>query len=124
MSFKTIQRKQQKDKELLQKACDAPKDYAVHSFRGGGKSRSLIMCKGLIYAPPVLRKRLMHWHHTQLCHPGTEHAYLTIGQHFAWPKMQDTIERICGACPTCQKAKRHKKKYGHLPEKAEVELTL
>ena len=34
-----------------------------------------------------------------------------------WPKMAQQIQDSCKTCPTCQKWKRQRKKYGHLPPK-------
>src|SRR5210317_1943070 len=41
----------------------------------------------------------------------------TIGQHLWWPDMRKQITQYVKACPTCQKNKQKKKKYGHLPPK-------
>jgi len=67
-----------------------------------------------------LTKRLIHWYHSMLCHPGINRTEETIGQHFYWPKMREQITTDVSSCTVCQTQKKQTKKYGLLPEK-EVE---
>ena len=46
---------------------------------------------------------------------------LTIGQHYYWPKIRETIQKHCKKCRTCAKQKKKQTKRGLLPVKANVE---
>jgi hypothetical protein len=39
----------------------------------------------------------------------------TIQQHFTWNNMFQDIANLVCACPTCQRYKKQRKQYGHLP---------
>jgi len=41
---------------------------------------------------------------------------LTLNQHFTFKNLRETVLKVCGTCPTCQKAKKPNKHYGVLPE--------
>ena len=44
-----------------------------------------------------------------------------IRLHFTWPNLDKQVENYCKRCSICQRTKKTKKKYGHLPpKKAEV----
>ena len=115
--FKQIMEAQRKDKSLLQKSEKDP-EYSIKSFRGGGKTRSLIVKNDdKIVIPAGIQERTVKWYHQQLCHPGETRTERSIKQHFYWPRMDKMIKDICRKCPTCQKSKTSSTKYGHLPEK-------
>ena len=116
INLKLIQKVQQTDKQLLQKA-RTHSDYSLRSFRGGGKIRQLICKKDKIVVPEELQKRMVQWYHEYLCHPGETRTELTINQHFTWTGLRKTVHEICSKCDQCQRTKRTKKKYGKLPEK-------
>ena len=111
-----IQYEQGKDKDLITKVRNST-SYSLHSFRGGGKERKLIVKDGKIVVPTKLQKRLVQWYHHILCHPGETRTEATIAQHFTWSKMREHIRKECSTCHTCQLTKKTKKKYGHLPAK-------
>jgi len=121
LTFKDIQRVQQKDTALLAKLRRPQSPYSLKAFRGGGKERQLICQGNQIVIPSKLQRRVVEWYHEVLCHPGATRTELTIKQHLTWRGMRKTIEAVCGRCPTCQLTKKHTIKYGHLPPKqAEV----
>ena len=67
--------------------------------------------------PNGLQKRVVHWYHHVLCHPGINRTEETISQHFYWKNMRDHITRDVSSCGVCQRQKKQRKKYGLLPEK-------
>ena len=117
LQFKQIDMMQRKDRALIKKLRDNHNDYTSKSFRGGGKHYELICYKDKIVIPQPLQKKVVDWYHTQLCHPGITRTEQTIKQHFYWKNMQEHITAYCNRCPICQKTKKGKKKYGHLPPK-------
>ena len=68
LSYKTIQKHQQADKELLQLAMSKD-NYAEAIFHGGGKQCHLIVKDYKIVIPKTLQSRCVNWHHEVLCHP-------------------------------------------------------
>ena len=52
-----------------------------------------------------------------LAHPGMNCTEETIRQHFWWPKMREMINDYVEKCDICQRFKKQKKNYGHLPPK-------
>ena len=116
VSFKLIQKEQQTDKSLLQKARKSDK-YQIHSFRGGGKDRHLVCYQDKICVPKRLQKRVVEWYHEHLVHPGETRTTLTIGQHFTWEGLRQTVHKVCSVCDRCQRTKKSSVKYGKLQEK-------
>lgn len=110
-------REQQKDKELLKRAKNAD-DVILRSFHGGGKVRQLLCdTNQKIIVPRKMQKRVVEWYHELLCHPGQNRTELTIAQHLTWKGLRKTVESVCAKCDLCQRTKRTKKSYGHLPPK-------
>ena len=121
LQYKRIQKEQQSDKELLEKLKTHPK-YTLKTFRGGGKTRHLIVKDGKIVLPKTLQRHAVQWYHDQLCHPGEKRTENTIRQHFTFNNLTEMVKDMCKKCHVCQKCKRSHTKYGHLPEKqAEAE---
>ncbi len=86
-----------------------------------GKTQKLICYKDKIILPEGLQEPAVQWYHTYLCHPGINRTELTIRQHFTFKNLSDTMLKVCGTCPICQRTKKSNKQYGHLPDKeAEV----
>eukprot|EP00978_Attheya_sp_CCMP212_P045378 scaffold343876_cov75-Attheya_sp.AAC.1 len=52
-----------------------------------------------------------------LCHPGITRLEETIKQHFSFPHLKGLCESQVRKCDVCQRPKKQKKKYGHLPPK-------
>ena len=86
------------------------------------KKRELICLNNKIIIPASLQKRVVEWYHNILCHPGETRTEQTIRQHFTWKNLRHHVAQVCSRCHTCQRTKKSKKKYGHLPAKeAEAE---
>ncbi len=122
LEYRLFYKFQQQDKALLKRVKQPHAGLDAKTFRGGGQDWSLICHNGKIVVPEKLRQRVITWYHEALCHPGINRTEETIGQHLWWPKMRDEITEHVTVCPTCQKNKKQRKKYGHMPEKeAEAE---
>jgi transposase InsO family protein len=91
--------------------------YHEKNFHGGGKTRSLVCFRDKIVVPKKLQKHATAWYHNTLCHPGINRTEETIGQHLWWPKQREFITQYVKRCPTCQRNKRKKLSYGHVPAK-------
>jgi hypothetical protein len=122
VKYRTIAKAQKKDEVLLQKLLSHD-DYREIPFRGGDKTHDLICKNGKIFVPQTLQRRLVHWYHKMLCHPGETRTELTIRQHFDWKGLRKTVHDICHKCESCQKRKVSNQKYGKLPPK-ETEVNL
>ena len=126
LSFITIDEYQRNNSILLKKlksSLDTNNEYGYHvkSFRGGGKEIKLICYNSKIVIPSALQKYVLNWYHTYLLHPGITRTEETIKQHFYWPHLQTDVRKFVGTCDICQKSKKQRLKYGHLPAKeAEV----
>jgi hypothetical protein len=115
LTYKILDKYQRKDKEILNKL--KKKTYHANDFHGGGTTRMLICRNDKIVVPKVLQQYVLHWYHTYLLHPGMVRTEETIRQHLYWPDMQDHVRQYIKVCDTCQRFKKQKKKYGHLPVK-------
>ena len=115
ISFKRLQAAQKKDKTLL-KLARTHKEYAIRPYPGSSKHK-LIYHGNQIAVPKALQQPLVHWYHDMLCHPGENRTELSIKQHFHWPGLRKSVETVCKHCDICQRTKRTKKNYGHLPAK-------
>lgn len=83
----------------------------------------IIAYKDRIYVPPSLRKRTIEWYHYFLNHPGGDRLYKTIAKVCYWKGMASQCNSFCRRCPECQKLKKRKTKYGHVPPKNVGTLT-
>ena len=83
-------------------------------FHGG---EELICLNRKIFVPTSLRRRVVEWYHTYLLHPGESRTEGTIMQYLYWPNIRKTVKDIVSKCETCQKCKKQKLKYGHIPPK-------
>jgi hypothetical protein len=116
VKYRTIAKAQKKDAALLQKLL-SHNNYREIPFRGGDKTHDLICKNDKIVVPQPLQRRLVHWYHEMLCHPGETQTELTIRQHFDWKGLRKTVHDICHKCESCQKSKVSNQKYGKLPPK-------
>ena len=125
ISFKEIQKEQQKDSNLKKKV-QTHKLYVLRNFHGGDKDRLLICYKDKkgkykICIPKSMQAKIVDWYHIMLCHPGRLRTEETIRQHFHWKGLRQEVHKHCKRCPTCQLTKKVSVKYGKLPvKKAEV----
>ena len=111
----TIDKAQQNDKDLLRQLQAKAPNLQPKTFRGGVQ----VICQdGLIYIPKSLRARVTEWYHLMLCHSGTTRTEETIKQHLTWPGLQNHVRACVQTCDVCQRYKKQKRHYGHLPAKA------
>jgi len=120
LTYATIRKYQLADAELMKKLQN--ETYDVHTFRGGGKPVELVVKDLKIVIPKSLQSYVLNWYHTYLLHPGATRTEETIKQHLYWKNLQDDVKKHVKTCATCQKCKKQKIKYGHLPAK-EAEAT-
>ncbi|MFM7543288.1 MAG: RNase H-like domain-containing protein [Ignavibacteria bacterium] len=116
LTIKTLMREQQKDKKLLKRA-EGSSVITLRSYHGGGKVRQLLVENDKIIVPTSLQKPIVEWYHNLLCHPGETRMENTVSQHLTWKGLRKTVHEVCTKCDVCQRTKRTKKKYGHLPAK-------
>ena len=108
-----IKEKQEKDRSLRKKIRQNPKDYTKIVI----ENQKIVSFRNRIYIPQELRRQVLSWYHHYLCHPGATRMYKTIGATMYWESMESDIKAFTKACPTCQKHKKKRKKYGKLPPK-------
>ena len=117
LDYAHISRAQQKDKKLLKLRDKKDSPYETQTFMSAGKEIPVVCYNGKLVIPSSLQQRVIEWYHTYLSHPGINRTEETIGQHLYWPKMRDQITNAVKSCPICQRNKKQRKKYGHLPPK-------
>ena len=126
IAYKLLYKEQVKDKELLKKVKLTSKDYSINTFLKDSQTvLQLITYKGKIYVPQTLQKRLVQWYHEMLMHPGETRTHETVAQHFYWPNMRKTVQKVCKYCDLCQRTKKRaaaNSKMGKLPPKS-AEIT-
>ncbi len=64
-----------------------------------------------------LQVKSTEWYHLYILHPGETRMELTMGQHYCWKGMRNTIQKVCKACAICKTTKVRNSKYGLLPPK-------
>jgi transposase InsO family protein len=111
LKFQVIHKYQQADKTLK------TTQHQLKSFHGGDIAYKLMCHNDKIIVPKPLQKYLIEWYHQYLLHPGMNRTEETIKQHFWWNSMQKDIIDYVSRCSTCQRSKKQRKKYGHLPIK-------
>ena len=115
-SYAQIQYEQDKDASLLD-AFAKSELYKRETYLHSNKEYKLITRSGKIVLPKALQKKTAEWCHNILMHPGETRTELTIGQHFYWPKMRQTIKHVCSRCMSCQLTKKKLHRHGLLPPK-------
>jgi hypothetical protein len=113
ISITLIKSFQQKDLKLTRKAESDDPAYTISPFRGG----AVICHNNKVVIPIQLRTHVVNWYHEMLCHPGEKRTEETIRQHLTWPGLKTDVQKCVKGCPNCQKGKKQKKKYGHVPPK-------
>lgn len=116
LSFKILSTVQQRDMSTAQLVDKdvSKKHISRRTFHGG---EQLVCYDGKIYVPPPLRKNIVTWYHEYLCHPGETRTEETIKQHLWWPNLRTDVRGHVDKCPVCQRGKKKRLKYGHLPPK-------
>ena len=122
LAFKDIRRAQQEDQELLNRYFDNS-SYSMKEFNTGDHKYQLIVREDKIVLPKAIQRSAAEWYHSLLAHPGETRTELTMGQHFYWKNMRQTIEDVCSKCHICQVTKPKQQKFGYLPPK-ENETTI
>ena len=77
----------------------------------------LVFEKSRLVIPSVLRSRALQWYHHYLQHPGTSRLEETLIAVMYWPGLRADVKRLVKSCERCQKGKRRKQQYGHVPPK-------
>ena len=116
LSYKQLSHEQKKSKDLQNKVTKGT--YRKETREHSSHSYELVVDKdGKIVIPAKLRQKGVEWYHEQLCHPGETRTEATLRQHFSFPGLKTTVNKVCKACAACQYFKKHKKKYGKIPPK-------
>ena len=113
VNLKTIHEHQVSDRSLRRRLKTNPADYNKLKV----EQIQVIAYKNRIYIPKELRSKVLEWYHHYLCHPGKTRMYKTIASTMYWENMDKDIAAFTKACPTCQRFKKKRKKYGRLPPK-------
>ena len=117
LSYAEIQTRQDADASIKKLLRDKPNDYKKESFRRGDKTYELVTKENKIVLPTSMQKRATEWYHAVLMHPGETRTELTMGQHYTWKGMRNTVRQVCQRCQSCQLNKPKLRKLGHLPPK-------
>jgi len=105
-----LNKRNSKLKALIQEELSG---YVISDLQG----YEIVMYKGKIYVPELLRGRTLQWYHHYLCHPGGDRLAATLQTVCYWKGMTSQARKACKRCERCQKFKKRKSKYGHLPPK-------
>ncbi len=126
MSYREIVHHQKEWADLKKMiAADKHGSFKTEQLRHSDHTYDVVTKDGKIVLPPALRQRVTEWYHLTLCHPGETRMENTIGQHYYWAGMRNTIQLVCRACRVCKQCKKgDKKKYGLLPVKPAAESIL
>ncbi len=92
---------------------DNKSEYHIKTF----ENVELVLYKDKIYVPNKLRDKTINWYHHYLCHPGSDRLYHTLNRVCYWKGMAKACISHCQKCPICQRGKKRKRHYGHLPAK-------
>ena len=121
LSYAEIASEQEEDATIKRLMRKSPKRYVIQECKFSGTTYQLVTREDKIVLPTSMQRKAVEWYHQILCHPGETRTELTMGQHFCWKGMRNTVQDVCKRCPTCQINKTSWKKYGELPPKqAEV----
>jgi hypothetical protein len=117
LSYKQIAYEQKELPELQQKLRDKPTVYKVSEYKHSDSTFDIVTRNDKIVIPLALQRRATEWYHLYLLHPGETRMELTMGQHYCWKGMRNTIQQVCKACAICKTTKVRNSKYGLLPPK-------
>ena len=112
LSPMVLDRHQKRDKVLLQKV-KKNSDYGKVTVEGV----ELIAKHGKVMVPESLQSGVMDSFHKLLQHPGMTRREDTIHNVAIGQSLREMVEVHYHNCPTCQKTKKQRKKYRHLPAK-------
>ena len=103
----------QRNSKLKAEVKDKNSRYNIQELEG----LDIVMYENKIYVPEPLRGRTLHWYHHYLSHPGGDRLAQTLSTICYWKGLQNQSKMFCKKCETCQKFKKRKTRYGHLPPK-------
>ena len=106
LSYKELNHEQQRYPALLQRVEAKDPHYTVDEIKYSDVTYKLIRRDGKIVVPPSMQKKATEWYHDTLLHPGETRMELTIGQHYCWTGMRDTVKQVCRSCDICKKRKK------------------
>ena len=71
-----------------------------------------------VFTVAVSFSQYLHlFYHEYLCHPGGDRLAATLKQIVYWKGMTSQSKDFCRRCKVCQKFKKRKVRYGHVPPK-------
>ena len=117
LNFQELGKGQSKDETLKKRLLTKQRHYHLKQFDAANKSWELICFKDKIVVAKPMQSKVVNWYHNFLGHPGINRTEETISQHLWWPNMREHITRIVSHCDSCQRNKRHNRKFGLLPPK-------
>ena len=117
LSYQTLGQEQSTNPQIIHELKKKNSKYVIKPFTAAGKVRELVCYNNKIVVPKSAQNRVIDWYHHYLGHPGINRTEESIGQHLWWPKMRNQITNAVTSCAICQRNKKQRKKYGHLPEK-------
>ena len=97
LSYADIAYEQGKGPDIQKVRIQKPERYVTKQRMFAGKSFQLVTREGKIVLPKSLTKRVVEWYHKQLCHPGETQMELTMGQHYCWKGMRNTVKQIAAS---------------------------
>ena len=92
LSYKELNHEQQRYPALLQRVEAKDPHYTVDEIKYSDVTYKLIRRDGKIVVPPSMQKKATECYHETLLHPGETRMELTIGQHYCWIGMRDTVK--------------------------------
>ena len=113
MELPYIAEMQHKDKTLMKQVMKDNSKYEESRI----EKTDVFTYQGKIYVPPSLRPQVIAWYHQYLCHPGVNRTELSIRQTMYWPGLTEDVKKHVKTCLPCQKCKKTRKPYAHLPVK-------
>ena len=114
MSPRLLAKEQQSRKKEMEEYSKKSKAHFKEKVIEG---ENLLTLNKRIVVPRSLQQRIIAWYHLYLRHTGQTRLEATIGQLYWWPSMNKDIMQHVKTCRECQKCKKVRKKYGHLPAK-------
>ena len=92
----------------------------MHKF--SDYTHSIVTKGGKIYLPKALQYKCAKWYHDYLMHPGETWLEFTIGQHYMWICLCNTVISVIKCCGVCELTKKKSCKYGLLSPKPVPEI--
>ncbi len=117
LSYRELAKRQEQDQALQKKVKEAPGQYSSTVYRQGDKEYQLLTRNGKIVVPKQMQEKVTEWYHLHLLHPGETRMELTIGQHYCWEGLRNSIKRCNRGCAICKTQKPKQIKYGKLVPK-------